>query len=335
MSVRHVKVFGEQGIYAGWPANHGAWQWGDELLVGFLRGAHVEHRMHNIEEPFQKVLSRSLDGGETWLVEEPKVDFEASTLTAAPNFDLSRSIIRVCGNYDHGGEYCARAGGFYVSEDRGKSWTGAYSFDGLERLMTAGRHGTSRTCVLAERKLVFLSAAARHHWGSDWVYCAFHDGERFALKAIVCDDDARAVMPAAAEVDGRIVVVMRRRGTRRPGGWIDAFGSDDGGETWQFLGHVADTGIHNGNPPALVEVNGRLLCAYGNRSDRAIFVNTSDDRGRTWRQAIMLRRGDCSDIGYPRLFKRTDGNLVCVYYWADVPDDHQSIQATIFDPGAL
>lgn len=28
-------MFSEAARYGGWPANHGLWQWGDELVVGF------------------------------------------------------------------------------------------------------------------------------------------------------------------------------------------------------------------------------------------------------------------------------------------------------------
>jgi hypothetical protein len=35
---RHVFVFAERGRFGGWPANHGLWKWGDEILVGFSAG---------------------------------------------------------------------------------------------------------------------------------------------------------------------------------------------------------------------------------------------------------------------------------------------------------
>src|SRR6187399_2033784 len=34
----HVKVYSEPGRFGGWPANHGIWSWGDEILVGFSAG---------------------------------------------------------------------------------------------------------------------------------------------------------------------------------------------------------------------------------------------------------------------------------------------------------
>jgi len=34
-SRQNVTVFNEPGRYGGWPANHGLWQLGDEVVVGF------------------------------------------------------------------------------------------------------------------------------------------------------------------------------------------------------------------------------------------------------------------------------------------------------------
>lgn len=35
---RHVRVYFERGMFGGWPANHGIWSWGNEILVGFGMG---------------------------------------------------------------------------------------------------------------------------------------------------------------------------------------------------------------------------------------------------------------------------------------------------------
>ena len=34
----HLVVAREPGRYGGWPANHGMWAWGNEILVGFSWG---------------------------------------------------------------------------------------------------------------------------------------------------------------------------------------------------------------------------------------------------------------------------------------------------------
>src|SRR5258708_2812385 len=37
-AAKHVKVYSEPGRFGGWPANHGIWAWGNEILVGFSAG---------------------------------------------------------------------------------------------------------------------------------------------------------------------------------------------------------------------------------------------------------------------------------------------------------
>ena len=74
---RHVKVYAEPGRFGGWPANHGLWSWGNEILVGFSRGYYKDlgPERHNIdrERPEEHLLARSLDGGATWTIEDPAV----------------------------------------------------------------------------------------------------------------------------------------------------------------------------------------------------------------------------------------------------------------------
>lgn len=327
---KSVKVFSESGIYAGWPANHGAWQWGDEFLVGFLWGKYKRTSMHNIAEPFTKSLARSLDGGATWRVETPNVDFECiCPADTAPSFDLNQSIMRVCGVYDHGGDVCYEPGGFYLSEDKGKSWLGAYPFTGLEEMLSGDYLCTARTRV--QDGLIFLSRGQKRMWGTDETFCATHDGTRFVFKSWVCNDNARAVMPAVARVEGTLVAVLRRRRTAKREGWIDAFFSEDEGVSWKALGQVGVTGSRNGNPPALIALpDGRLCCCYGDRDHGNILCTFSSNKGKTWAPPVLVRSGSESekDIGYPQLFLRSDGVPVCVYYWADSSTPHQHIAAT-------
>src|ERR1035438_1905820 len=74
-ALRHVVVYREEGRFAGWPANHGIWSWGDEILVGFSRGYDKDRGpFHHIdkEKPEEFLLARSRDGGATWSVEQPR-----------------------------------------------------------------------------------------------------------------------------------------------------------------------------------------------------------------------------------------------------------------------
>ena len=64
-AVQHVLVYRQAGRFGGWPANHGIWSWGNEILVGFSRGYYKDlGERHNIdrERPEEYLLARSLDG---------------------------------------------------------------------------------------------------------------------------------------------------------------------------------------------------------------------------------------------------------------------------------
>ena len=71
--MQQVTIYREPGRFAGWPANYGIWRWGDEIVVGFTVGAHkTVQRGHAIDKgrPFVNMQARSLDGGQTWQVED-------------------------------------------------------------------------------------------------------------------------------------------------------------------------------------------------------------------------------------------------------------------------
>ncbi|HKB42689.1 MAG TPA: carbon-nitrogen hydrolase family protein, partial [Gemmataceae bacterium] len=72
-AVQHV-VYREKGRFGGWPANHGIWSWGDEILVGFSAGHYKDlGERHHIDrdKPEEHLLARSRDGGQTWTIENP------------------------------------------------------------------------------------------------------------------------------------------------------------------------------------------------------------------------------------------------------------------------
>jgi len=313
-------VYSVSGDYAGWPANHGAWQFGDELLVGFLRGPFKRRSLHNIGHPREKILARSLDGGISWAIEKPDVDFECSeeaVVSADPNIDLTRDIIRACGVYDHGGEACAVSGGFYVSSDRGHSWRGPY-----KQPHRNGMFGTSRTCVVSSLGLVLFSHSAELFQDEVSIYRANQDGVTYV--STLDTGGGRAVMPSAATINGDLYVALRRRRSDRC--WIDVRCSSDGGLSFGPPSLVADTGGHNGNPPALLAIGESLICAFAHRDSGRIVLRVSHDRGLKWDREFTIAIGTCHDIGYPQLFLAR-GSVVCVYYWSQAGES-QSIMAT-------
>lgn len=328
--MKHAIVYADPSMYAAWPANHGAWQWGDEFLVGFLRGTYARNSMHNIAEPFELCQARSLDGGETWASEAVDIPVDAIGVVTT-KFNIDNSIIRVRGSYDHGGDFIDPMGCFWASEDKGWSWHGPHGFDGLEDVFSGEMINTSRTRVLGD--LLFMSRADGRMWGTDEVFCAKQVNGEFKFVATVCADDSRAVMPAVAmTASGRMIAACRRRKNTRYGGWIDAFCSDNQGLYWTRLSEIGDTGRSNGNPPALVSLkDGRLLCCYANRTLHQLMGAISID-GSKW-DNFVVRDGGKEDIGYPQLFMREDGVPVCVYYWADKDTNggKQHIAATRLD----
>mgnify|MGYP001613215151 CR=1 FL=1 len=348
--MRFVTVAADVGRFMGWPANHGAWQWGNELLVGFLTGPYNEgYGMHYIAPPFQKLHARSFDGGETWTREVPNVEFTGGDMAIDPPFfDLNNpdTIIRVCGRYDTGGDDCRQMGAFYLSCDRGRSWLGPYAFKGLEALFGGANHCTARTRVHNGR--VYLSAARKNRWGTDWVFSAHYTGESFIFDPdsdVVLLDQYRAVMPAVAQIEDQHSRTYTFAALRRKGGgmnWIDLVVKVGDGP-WRLMAQpderagIASTGGHNGNPPALAAFGKRLVLAYANRSSKLMLLKYSDDLGATWSPEIKLTHPSCSDIGYPQMFVREDGLGICVYYFSATGDKYnpQHIRGTIFDPTLL
>ena len=74
--MNQITIYNEPGRFAGWPANYGIWNWGDEIVVSFTVGAmDVDGGFHARDktQPFVTRQARSLDGGLTWEVAEPNM----------------------------------------------------------------------------------------------------------------------------------------------------------------------------------------------------------------------------------------------------------------------
>ena len=280
-------------------------------MFGFLTGTYgpSSEGYHPLMKPYTKLQARSLNGGQTWNIETPNVDLNCSQEPSeAPEFDLTKSIIRGCGVYDTGGDDCVEHGGFYLSHDRGKEWLGPYKFTGLEKVFD-GYECTTRTCVIDNK--LFMSRRKIGVFASDDTFEAYHDGKNFHFKRWVCRDLNRATMPSVTEFNGHLYCALRRRSVHS-NCLIEVFKFTD---RWNSCGVVGRTGKYNGNPPALSNVDGYLVCAYGHRSTKSMMYAISDN-GVTWSNFIM--RGTTRyDIGYPQLFKLNNKELLCVYYWSD------------------
>jgi hypothetical protein len=347
--MRHITVYAPQDQFAGWPANNGLWSWENEILVGCSTGTFKAQKGHSVSGPIHSVLLRSLDGGESWTAEAPEGYLNdprsLKNLDHTLDFTGDGFAMRVIGTGYHGTD--EPAGGFFASTDRGHTWEGPYRFcDLANHAELQGLQMTPRTDYLAtdpKSCLILLSARNPETWGADRVFCARTDDAgasfHFVSWIVPPGDPYRAVMPSTARcADGMLISAVRRRDMQGGPCWIDAYASTDSGESWIFMSRIGETGEWNGNPPALVQLrDGRLCCAYGNRSRKQMIARFSADLAQTWEPETILRNDFDSvdgepDFGYPRLVQRRDGCLVAVYYWATEVHPQQHIAATIWNP---
>ena len=349
--LHHVKVYAEPGRFGGWPANHGIWSWGNEILVGFGRGYYQDlGERHNIDrdKPEDHLLARTLDGGETWTIENPATQGalipsgKALHGTAPP--DLREKPWRDCpGGIDfmhpdfaltlRMTDANAGPSRFYYSTDRGHRWEGPFRLP-----LFAQRGVAARTDYLVNGPndcFVFLTAS-KPNGEEGRPFCArTTDGGRSweFVSWINEQPDGYAIMPSTIRLNEReLLTAIRRRNATNA--WIETYRSLDNGKHWNLQGVPAPR-LGTGNPPSMIRLSdGRVCLTYGHRAPPfGIRARLSNDGGRTWEREIILRDdGGGTDVGYPRTVQRPDGKIVTIYYFHDQPKGDRYIAATIWDP---
>jgi predicted neuraminidase len=351
---RHVKVFAERGRFGGWPANHGLWSWGDEILVGFSAGYFKDNGpgRHAIDHdrPEEHLLARSRDGGETWAIEnpaergalipvgkalhgvtppglkeKPRQDRPGGIDFTHPDFALTARMTDTNSGPSR----------LSYSTDRGKTWQGPF------RLPLFGQPGiAARTDYVVEGKnecLLFLTAAKRDGREGRPMCARTTDGGRtWEFVSWIGDEPSGyAIMPSTVRLrPAELLTAIRRRDGSKS--WIETYRSRDAARSWRLEGMPAPD-LGEGNPASLIRLaDGRLCLTYGYRAPPfGIRARLSGDGGRTWAEEVVLRGdGGGRDLGYPRSAQRTDGRVVTVYYFHDQPNSDRYIAATIWDPGA-
>ncbi len=327
---RHLKVFYEDGRFAGWPANNGIWQWGNEILVGFSLGylAPPEERgLHQIDSVRSRssMLARSLDGGETWSFSEAGYpDGDLQPFPTDIGFDALGFALNTRGD---------RA---FISLDKGRTWRGPF------RLPFADLHLRARTDyqVLGQQDLMLFLTAQKTNNREGRPFCARTrtGGKYWNQFAWIGPEPTSgySIMPSSIRLsNGDFLVALRRRDNNPvQHNFIELYRSRDGGLSWQWLANpVKENGKYSGNPPSMVRLTDERLCiTYANRDEphsiRAVF---SSDEGTTWGPQYILRRGAGEpDIGYTRTVQRPDGKLITIYYWLDGLRSERYIAATIW-----
>ncbi|MBX3421147.1 MAG: beta-propeller fold lactonase family protein [Pirellulaceae bacterium] len=353
IEAQHVVVYHEPGRFGGWPANHGIWSWGNEILVGYARGYHKDlgQERHNIDRdrPEQHWLARSLDGGATWTLEHPMDKGqlipcgEALHGTETPGVPIPE-LMQCPGGIDFKHPDFAlvakmessNAGRsrFFYSYNRGHDWTGPFA---LPNFGTAGTAARTDYIVDGQHTLTMFLTAAKpdNREGRPLAVRTTDGGKSWEMLSWIDPlPEGFAIMPATVRLSDRelLTAVRRRTGSRR---WITTYRSLDDGHSWQNAGDpVSDLG--EGNPPAMIRLrDGRLCLTYGYRAaPYYIAARLSADQGRSWSDEIVLRTGGANrDIGYPRIVQRPDGKIVVVYYFNDLQTGPERyIAATVWNP---
>ena len=345
----HVVIARAAGRYGGWPANHGIWTWGNEILVGFswghMRdgGAEAGHPIDR-KRPEEHMLARSLDGGETWKLEKPigltppaapghiagvpteRGGKELSELTAPIDFTQPGFALTARMSDIHVGPSW-----FFYTTDKGQSWNGPY------KLPDFGHKGiAARTDYIVDgrNELTMFLTAAKSNGREGRVICVrTKDGGRSWQQVGVVgpepEGDDFAIMPSSLRLSPTSILTLVRH--RR---WIESYRTDDNGNTWAHVVRaVPDTG--RGNPPSLVKLrDGRFVVTFGYRAEPfGIRARISSDQGKSWSDDIVLRSDATDwDLGYTRSVQRPDGRIVTVYYDNDAASTERFIGGTIWTP---
>ncbi|MEZ6052176.1 MAG: sialidase family protein [Planctomycetaceae bacterium] len=354
---RHVKVFGEEGRFGGWPANHGMWMWGDEILVGFSTGLHMNLGLerHNIDrdKPEHHVLARSLDGGVTWKLEHPQdkgmlvnaggmrhgttdpQHSEADPVPITEPIDFTHPDFCMTMRFHdiHGG-----GSRLYYSDDRGHEWKGPFQVPNFGQpgvmarsdYIVNGKHDCHvfLTCSKADKTEGRVFCGRTTDGGLNWEFLSFVGPEPHGF----------SIMPSTVRVSPEHLVMTTRR---REGigedkhRWIDAWESLDNGLNWQSLGNAVDD-VGEGNPPSMIKLqDGRLCVTYGDRkAPFEMLAKFSSDEGQSWSEPfVLITDTGGRDLGYPRTLQRPDGKIVTLYYFYPNDSPYRRINATIWDPG--
>ncbi|HUS08238.1 MAG TPA: sialidase family protein [Bryobacteraceae bacterium] len=344
-NAQNVVVFEQEGRFGGWPANHGIWSWGDEILVGFEVGYFRPSRQgHSIDytRPAEHVLARSLDGGLSWKIEKPeglrpppgqKVAGVPTGSGGKPIHDCPGGIDFTDPNFLLTARMTSINDGvsrYYYSLDRGKSWEGPCALPNFGQpgiaartdYLVNGKHDLTMflTAAKSNRKEGRVICVRTRDGGKTWKFVSFVTPEP--------EGDEYAIMPASVRLDDKTILTAVRY--RK---FIDTYLSNDDGYTWKRLGRPApETG---GNPPSLVKLrDNRLVLIYGRRLEPfGVRARISADQGRAWSDEIVLREdGGSWDLGYPRTVQRQDGKLVSVYYYNTKEHPERFIAGTIWEP---
>lgn len=339
--VKNIIVLKEKDRFGGWPANHGIWNWGDEIVVGFAWGHHDDSNEggHPIKGPTSNRQARSMDGGETWVIEELLVEGPDGS-TGGDAFDCKGGID--FNHPDFAFKFSPGNARFYYSTNRAKTWIGPFKFPLFGRTEIMAR---TDYIINGKHDMNVFLTSPKDDGIQGWPFCArtIDGGKSWKLIGWIgpqppLESYGYAIMPSTLRLNsGAFLSIIRRGGffdgTKR--WWLEAFISADDGKNWHAL---KEPYIDNfGNPAHMMRLkDGRIALTYGWRKPPffGIRAKISNNDGVTWDEEFVVRGdGDVWDLGYPRTVQRLDGMCISVYYFKDKLSKERHIAATIWNPG--
>lgn len=334
--MQNVTIYSEPGKFGGWPANHGIWGWGNEIVVGFQSCAFkvIDDGNHAIDKtkPRKNLQARSFDGGRTWTIEdgpseqtagmaprdtEELAGFDFSGLDVAISFEANKA--------EKGTMYQ------YVSSDKAKTWNGPYCI----RLFP-GRTIEPRIDYLIDGRQSVTAFLTSHKDNGEEgnIFCAkYHEGSWRFVSWLDSEHAGFVIMPSTIRRGKHGYITAAR--WQREGNWgISTYRSSDEGKTWSAGPSIYD-GKGLSNPPSLLQLqDGRLCVTYGMRTaPYGIFARLSNDDGMTWGEERAIRSdGTHWDLGYTRSFQLPNSEIVTIYYFCYDKKSERTIEATIWRP---
>jgi hypothetical protein len=251
----HVTVRHEQGLFNGFPANGGIWNWGNEILVQYRHGEFQDKPTGSHDINFNKPItidqSRSLDGGLTWTHQKTQIGITEPTWGTQPR---PTTVPALATGLDFSDTNCilafAWAGHFYHSANRGADWNGPFQLPKFDMVSWQ-----LRTDYLVQDKhtaLAFWSGSKENfkrdeNGGMVYMVKTTDGGLTWTKEALVSrvvegseQKHDVALMPATVRVSPTKLVCCIRNLTAYPKvGWIDCRVSSDNGKTWRLQSRPA------------------------------------------------------------------------------------------------
>lgn len=334
--MQNITIYSKPGRFGGWPANHGLWGWGNEIVVGFQSCVFkiIDDGTHAIDKtkPRENLQARSLDGGRTWTIEdgpsEQNAGIAARDSGELSGFDFSGIDVAISfePNKPDKGTILQ-----YVSTDRARTWKGPYCI----RLFPDRTVEPRIDYIIDDKQSVTVFLTAYKDNGEEGnIFCAkYHEGSWRFVSWLDSEHAGFVIMPSTIKVGAHRYLTAAR--WQREGKWgISTYCSADEGKTWT-AGSPVYEGEGLSNPPSMLRLqDGRLCVTYGMRIyPYGIYARLSDDDGVTWSDERALRPdGGHWDLGYTRSFQLPNNEIVTIYYFCHDKKSERTIEATIWRP---